>query len=425
MRDTAVAGLAPVRDVLSNGARVIVQETSFSPSVTISASFRAGGLYEPAGLPGLAWFLGRVIDRGTADRSAGQIAETLDESGVALKVSVNRHTLALSCTCLSEDFETILAVMADVARRPAFPEAEIEKRRAEIITSIRQDDDNPAVCAHEALQRLLYGGEHPYGRPGKGTIAGAEAVTRDALRAFHAGRFAPAALSLAIVGDVPPARALACAGDVLGDWDAPAPPERAVPPVPHPSARQCVVVPMREKPQSDIAYGFVTIARLDPSYYACWMLNNILGQFGIGGRLAENIRERQGMAYYAFSAFDPSVGPGPLVVRAGVDPRNVDRAVAAIDYEVAVLADGGPTDQEVEETRQFLVGSIPRLLETNQSIAAFLQTSEFFGLGPDYDRRLPGLIEAVTREDIEAAGRAILEPSRAAVAVAGPVPAEP
>ena len=178
---------------------------------------------------------------------------------------------------------------------------------------------------------------------------------------------------------------------------------------------------MPEKPQSDVAYGFVTIGRLDPAYYAYWVMNNILGQFGLGGRLAENIRERQGMAYYAFSGFDPSVGPGPLVIRAGVDPRNVDRAIAAIDAEVTALGASGPTEREMAETRQYLIGSIPRLLETNPGIAAFLQLSEFFGLGLDYDRRLPGLIQSVSIEQVRAAAAAVLHPERAALAVAGPV----
>jgi zinc protease len=198
------------------------------------------------------------------------------------------------------------------------------------------------------------------------------------------------------------------------------PSTRAVPPVMPADTRRRIVSPMPGKSQADVAYGFVTISRLDPQYYAYWVMNNILGQFGLGGRLAENIRERQGMAYYAFSGFDPSVGPGPLVIRAGVDPRNVDRAVEAIDVEVGALGHDGPTEQELAETKQFLIGSIPRLLETNQSIAAFLQTSEFFGLGLDHDRRLPELIDAVTMDEVRAAAAAVLRPERAAVAIAGP-----
>jgi zinc protease len=148
----------------------------------------------------------------------------------------------------------------------------------------------------------------------------------------------------------------------------------------------------------------------------------VFGQFGLGGRLADNIRERQGMAYYAYSSFDPTVGESPLVVRAGVDPRNVDRALAAIDMEVEKLGAEGPTAAEVEETRDYLVGSIPRLLETNYSIASFLQASEQFGLGLDYDQRLPARLGAVTIEEVRAAAAEVLHPGRAAVAIAGPDP---
>jgi zinc protease len=177
---------------------------------------------------------------------------------------------------------------------------------------------------------------------------------------------------------------------------------------------------MPGKVQTDIAYGFTTIRRLDPRYYSYWMMNNILGQFGLGGRLADNIRERQGMAYYAFSSFDPTVGDGPLVVRAGVDPKNVERAIEAIDTEVRQLGEHGPTPLEVEETRAYLIGSIPRLLETNYSIAGFLQSCEQFGLGLDYDRRLPALLESVTIDEIRLAAAEVLCPDRAAIAIAGP-----
>ena len=184
--------------------------------------------------------------------------------------------------------------------------------------------------------------------------------------------------------------------------------------------RRTRAIAMPGKTQSDVAYGFTTIRRLDPRYYAYWMMNNVLGQFGLGGRLADNIRERQGMAYYAFSTLDPTAGEAPLLVRAGVDPVNVDRALAAIDHEVAALAADGPTARDLAETRAYLVGSIPRLLETNQSIAAFLQTSEEYGLGLDYDQRLPSLLESVTLDEIHAAAAEVLDPARASVAVAGP-----
>ena len=104
------------------------------------------------------------------------------------------------------------------------------------------------------------------------------------------------------------------------------------------------------------------------------------------------------MAYYVFSALDANVIPGPLTIRAGVSPANVERAVASIDEELTKLAEEGPRESEVSESKQYLIGSMPRTLETNIGIATFLQTEEFFGLGLDYDLRVPGMLRAVTRD---------------------------
>jgi zinc protease len=184
--------------------------------------------------------------------------------------------------------------------------------------------------------------------------------------------------------------------------------------------RRCRVVPMMNKSQTDIAYGFTAIARRDASYHVYWLMNNILGEYALGGRLGESIREQQGMAYYVFSSLEANLMPGPLVVRAGVSPANVSKAVASIDTELRKLADSGPTEQEVAESRQYLIGSVPRTLETNMGIATYLQTAEFFGLGLDYDVRMPDLLRAVTPEQIHEAARRAINPDRATVVVAGP-----
>ena len=148
-------------------------------------------------------------------------------------------------------------------------------------------------------------------------------------------------------------------------------------------------------------------------------MNNVFGQYSMGGRLGDRIRERQGMAYYAFSSLDANVAPGPLSIRAGVSPANVDRAISSIDDEVGRLALDGIAAKELKESQQYLNGSMPRALETNAGIASFLQTTEFFGLGLDHDARLPDHLRAVTLEDVHAAART-LHPDRATVVIAGP-----
>ncbi len=414
------AVLHPVRTVLDNGVVLLCKPAHTSPAVAISLSLRAGSIADPAELPGATWLLSRVIDRGTATRSAAEIAEELDSRGITLTIIITRHLFSLGCRCLAEDFEPVLALLADIVMSPSLPEQELATRKGEVITSIRQDDDNPAVRASETLMALLYPDGHPYGRRTKGSIELVEQLTRERLLRLHADRFAPSELTAVIVGDVEPARAGDAAARVFGGWHNACPPALSVPPVTVPVGRRRVVIPMMNKAQADIAYGFIAIRRNDPAYYAFWLMNVAFGQYAIGGRLGDSIRERQGMAYYVSSALDANIATGPLSIRAGVSPANVDRAVASIDEEIARLVRDGLTAQELDESRRYLIGSIPRSLETNASIANFLQVGEFFGLGLDYDARLPGLLTAVTLEDVHAAARRVLDPERATVVIAGP-----
>ena len=412
-------GLAPVRQLFDNRAVVIVKETPTTPAVTISAALQAGSIYESDAQLGLAHFLSRVIDRGTADRTAESIAEELDFRGVSLSVNPTRHTQVFNCTCLSEDFDFILELMGGIITTPSIPANEVEKRRAEIITAIRQDEDSPAVVAMERLFELLYPGGHPYGRRSKGTIETVERIDRTALQMFHRAHFAPSVLSLVIVGDVTPQRALDVAAKVFGGWRAPTPEQGTFASHPAKAPRRESVVTMMNKSQADIAYGFTTIKRTDPAYDAFTLMNNVLGQYSLGGRLGDSIRERQGMAYYAFSTFDGNVVESPLIIRAGVNPANVERAIASIDLEIDKIAREGLTADELADSKRYLIGSMPRMLETNASIARFLQTAEFFGLGMDYDVRLPALLERVTLDEANAAA-ATLSPDHAALVVAGP-----
>jgi len=413
--------LDPIRSQLGNGVMLLAKRTTTTPAVSISLAMRGGSSCDPAGWAGTAWLLSRVIDRGTAGRSAADIAEELDGRGITLTITVTRHSFTIGCACLSEDFEAVLALAGEIVMAPSLPDAELATRKGEIITAIRQDQDNPAVRATETLMAMLYPDGHPYGRPTKGSLETVEALTRERALQLHADRFAPGALTAVIVGDIDPSQAGDAVDRVFGGWRKPAPAADAVPAARRAIARRRGTIPMPNKAQADLAYGFVSIARRDPAYYAHWLMNNVFGQYALGGRLGDSIRERQGMAYYVSSSLDANVAPGPLVIRAGISPANVDRAIASIDEEIAAIVRDGVTAKELDESRRFLIGSIPRALETNGAIANFLQTAEFFGLGLDYDTRLPALLSEVTLDEVNAAARDSLDAGTATVVVAGPV----
>jgi zinc protease len=405
---------------LPNGATVVAKETRKTPAVSINVAIRAGSICDPADAPGATYVLSRVIDRGTATRSAEQIADELDGRGVSLTISVTRHLFTLVCTCLAEDFESVLTLVGEIVMAPSVPNDELAVRKGEVVTALRQDEDNPAVRAMERLMTLLYGADHPYGRRSKGTIESVEGLTRSHLLELHHAHFVPAELTAVIVGDVEATRMVDVASSVFGSWTRKPAPMMPLPPAPRASERRRITIPMMNKSQAEIAYGFTTITRDDPQYYVFSLMNNVFGQYALGGRLGDNIRERQGMAYHVSSTFDANILPGPLVIRAGVNAANVDKAIRSIDEEVNALRHPGVTLKELAESRQYLIGAMPRQLETNAGIAQFLQTAAFFNLGLDYDVRLPELLGTVTVEEVHQIAATYLNSDRATIVVAGP-----
>jgi len=423
VRSPLTTSLSPTRVALPNGAVLLARRTRTTPAVTINIAMRAGSICDPLDAPGSMYLLSKTIDRGTlgaTPRSADDIAEALDSRGISLGITVTRHLFSFICTCLADDFADVMALIGGIVRTPSIPEDELETRKGEVLTQLRQDEDNPGVRATETLMELLYPPPHPYGRRSKGTADVVEHATRDRLAALHAARFAPSGMSVVIVGDVEPLRAEAVTADVFGDWTAPAPAAAGVPPVAPATTRRRVVIPMMNKAQADVAYGFTTVARRDPEYYACWLMNHVFGQYSMSGRLGDSIRERQGMAYYAYSTLDANVMPGPLTIRAGVSGANIDRAVASIDEEIRKLTSEGVTQKELDDSRRFLIYAMPRALETNAGIANYLQTAEFFQLGLDYDERVPDLLRSVTLDQANAVAKKYLGVDRATVVIAGP-----
>lgn len=412
--------LAPVRRVLANGLTVVAARNRLIPAVSVAIGVEAGATAEPEGAAGTAALVARVLDKGTARYDADAIADQLEGRGASLSVGAGRQQIVVSATCLADDLPAVLPVACAVARQPSFPEREVATRKAELLTVIQEAADDPGAVAVDALHAALYPPPHPFGRPVRGTTASVEALTRGDLTAFHLRHFTPGATTVVAVGDLDADRLADLVAAELDDWTG-EPSRVPVPDVPPArSGRALVVKPMPGKSQADIAYGGVGLTRLDADYYAALVMNNALGQYAMGGRLGDSIRERQGMAYYVYSGLEAGHGAGPLMVRAGVSSENVERTIASIDAEVTAVLTQGLTTAEVEDAKRYLIGSLPRQLETNAGIAGFLLSAEAYGLGIDHAVRLPAHIAAVTAEDVARVARRLLDPSRAVVVVAGP-----
>ncbi len=143
-------GLNPTRIVLSNGVVVTSKQTRKTPAVAFNLALRAGSIIDPADAEGASFLLSRLLDRGTLTRSGGEIADVLENRGVSLSLSVTRQLFSLSCTCLADDFDDVFALLADIVRHPVVPEADLATRRGQVLTSLQQDADSPAVRSVDA-----------------------------------------------------------------------------------------------------------------------------------------------------------------------------------------------------------------------------------------------------------------------------------
>jgi zinc protease len=194
---------------------------------------------------------------------------------------------------------------------------------------------------------------------------------------------------------------------------------RAIPPPPVHKPRR-LAIPMPHKAQADIAIGAPAVSRRHEDYYALNLANLLFGRIGLYGRLGRNLRDEQGLAYYAYSELHGSYGRGAWLMRAGVNPRNLDKALLSIEAELRRFLDEGPTPAEQADGVSSLLGSLPRQLETNEGAAAAMGEIELYDLGLDYLERYPDIVRALTREQVTETARRWIDPEHLVSAIAGP-----
>ncbi|HEY8447852.1 MAG TPA: pitrilysin family protein [Thermomicrobiales bacterium] len=409
------------RTELPNGLVVLAQAHRDDEAVSLRWRIECGATRDPGNQPGLAAFTARVLPRGTARHTFDQFNEETDRLGATFSIDASRNWTDVAIRCLREDLPTLLDLLAEVLREPTFPAEEIEKVRSEFITAVREQDNDTRAVADRLLRELLYPEGHPYRHRVIGDEASLTAIGRNDLIAFHRDHYGPRVSTVAIVGGLESAEAAAeLVAARFGDWSTPAAPADPPAPPTAPSGvlRSTAAIPA--KSQTDLAIGTVTIERGHPQYYALEMANLILGRLGLMGRLGANVRDQQGLAYYAFSAIDPDRAGSVWVARAGVDPANAERALNSIIEEIGRLREEGVTAEELADGKSYLTGSLPIALETNSGMASTLLHIEYFRLGADYLERYPAIIEGLTREEVQAAAAAHLDPDRLAVGIAGP-----
>jgi zinc protease len=226
---------------------------------------------------------------------------------------------------------------------------------------------------------------------------------------------------ISVVGAVDPQKAVSLVQDFLGDWSNPRQPDPPVlPPLTPLESEVSQRVEIPGKIQSDIVMGVAGPPRRSPDYFAAALGNSILGQFGMMGRIGEVVREKAGLAYYAYSSMSGGLGPGPWSVSAGVNPAAEDQSIELIQGEIRRFVTELVTDDELSDSQSSTIGRLPLALESNGGVAAALLNLERYNLGLDYYRRYADSVNAVTVEDVRETAQKYFDPDALAIAIAGP-----
>ena len=415
-----------LRTELPNGVVVLAYQKPDVQSVVIDGSLAVGSAYHDSAMGGLSAFVAELLTRGTQQRSFDAFHTTLENIGADLSVDGGRYRTDISGRALAEDLPTLMMLLQDILRYPLFDPDQVERLRGENLTALNYYEQDTRYQAARAFAEALYPPDHLHHHNVAGTMESIANLQLSDLTAFHAQHYGARGMVLAVVGNVEPARATDMVASYLADWhnpDQPAPIAPALPPIIEATKR--VHRPIQGKTQVDLKLGFVGPSRSAEDYYAVMLVNSILGQFGMMGRIGDIVREQKGMAYYSSSSFEGGYGPGAWSASAGVSPQNAQEATQDILHEFTRIITEQVTEEELEDVKAYYTGHLPLQLESNQGVASLLLRMETFGLGLDYLLGYEASIMAHTREQLLTAAQHYIQPEKVVVATAGTlVPSE-
>ncbi|MBM3181786.1 MAG: insulinase family protein [Chloroflexi bacterium] len=406
--------------VLSNGLCVLVRSNFNSPSISMGGYLPAGAIFESDKKLGLADFVASSLMRGTQMRSFDSIYNELESAGASLGFDSGVHNTSFGGRSLVEDLPLLLKLLSESLQTPTFPKGEIERLRAQLLTGLAIRAQDTAELADMAFDQMLFDG-HPYARPSDGFPQTIQSITRKDMQEFHRLHFGPRGMVIAIVGAVHPRKIVEEVERVLGGWQVPGQQEAYALP-PHRPIKKTIKRhhTLAGKSQSDLVIGMVGPRRKDPEYMSASIGNSVLGQFGMMGRIGDVVREKSGLAYYAYSSLNSGTGPGTWEVNAGVNPANLKKAIDLIERELRRFVKHGVTKQELADSQANYIGRLPLSLESNSGVVSAILNIYRYDLGLDYYLKYADLVRAVKRADVLETARKYIDPQRLVISTAGP-----
>lgn len=400
---------------LPNGLKVIVAQKPGLPIFQAILAIKSGALYEQK--PGVANLTARLLDKGTLNRSAQEIADEIEGLGGSLNINANHYTLQASVSLLSDYADKGLEILSDVVLHPTFPEEEVEKQKHQIISEIHQRKSDPDNVVAERFQKEVYQG-HPLGRPVEGEPEEVQTLTRQDVLDFFHKYFKPNISVLVVVTDLPPKTVFELAEKYFSGWEPGEVNYPEIPPVKKTQGKRAVVIHM-DVNQAFVALGFIGLKRSDPDYNKVRLMNYILGGGGFASRFFRKVRNEMGYAYSVYSYFMPGVKyPGYYLAGVQTKLESANDAITLMLDLIRGMQEKGATEKELEDAKGYYEGSIPRQTETYSQIARALLNAEIYGLPDFYWLKDVEVILSTSLEEVQAMARKYLQPDDYVLVVA-------
>jgi zinc protease len=406
---------------LDNGLRVVLLQQRSMPLVTARVIVDAGASYEPDERNGLAVLTGSLLAEGTRELTGPQLAEQMERLGAQYQTGAGYSLAFAAVTSVRSNFAEAMRLAASTIIEPSIPESEFARVRNQAIASWRQSQATVEGLAGDAFSRAVFQRTAPYSRPAGGTAASLERIARADVVDWHRRMYAPGNTVLLLVGDLSRDDAHRIARDAFGRWSAPAPrlPEVANPPQ-QVTGTRIILVDRPGSVQSAIRVGQVGIGAEDPDFLRLTALSQVLGG-AFNSRINQNLRERHGWTYGAFTNFNALRGTGTFLITSSVRSGATDSALVESLREYRQIASEAIPPDELRGALSNLVGSFPASVQTVQGLAQRMQTVLLYGLPLDYYSTYLGRLNALTPTEVLDLARRRLTPEMITVVVAGDV----
>ena len=403
---------------LANGITVLSYSNLYSKSLTITGMFSGGGALDPPDKIGTAHFTASMLLRGNAHDTFQEIYEKLESVGASLSFSAGTKNTWFTGRSLVKDFPMLLALIFDCLTVPTFPEEYISRLRNQFLTGLLIRDQDTQQRASLEYDRALFG-DHPYGIPVDGYPETIKNIQREDLINHHK-TYQPQDTLIAVAGALSLEQIKDQVTSQFENWKAVSPiSEPAYPEIQAPTSTIRIHAPIEGKSQTDIQMGTIGPARTSPDYYPAYLGNHVLGQFGLYGRIGRSVRNKEGLAYYAYSSLNALPETGSWEFNAGVNPQNVEKTIALIITEIKKYLEKPVTASELCDSQTHLIGRLPMSLESNAGIANAMLSIERFDLGLDYFQNYSERLLKITPEEILAISNTYLDPEKLVIISAG------